>query len=569
MHRHAIALCTLLALLLAIGGACAGEARFIRVDYQGDDGGPAPGATQYANPVIAGFYPDPSAIRVGDDYYLVTSSFGYFPGLPVFHSTDLVSWRQIGNAIDRVDQMPYGDGEALSRGLFAATISHFDGTFYIANTCFYCPGRGMGNFVITARDPAGPWSDPAWLDLDGIDPSLFFDDDGRAWLVNNGVPDGPMRYDGHRAIFIQQFDAKRLSLVGPRLQLVDAGVDPASNPEHVEGPHVFRHDGWYYLTAAEGGTGEQHAQMIWRSREVTGPYEAWTGNPTLTQRDLDPARPDPVTSTGHAQFVRAQDDTWWAVFLATRPYRGNQYNLGRETFLLPVRWQDGWPVIQPRGEAVPALSARPALPRGDAPRRPTGGPMAWMESFDGAALPAQWVLLDPPAQPWFATGAGGLRITPSPTPLGLHGTGAALPSYVGHRLQHHRATFSTTLDPGALEAGELAGLALLQNESAHMVAALERSADGAALVLLQRAGEDDPAAGRERARVALPAMPAQATLRFRLAAPRLEVDYALDGGDWQPLATDLDASLLSVDTAGGFIGNTFGPYAVKLGHTGN
>ncbi|TYT26868.1 glycoside hydrolase family 43 protein [Luteimonas viscosa] len=542
-------------------GAHAGEALFTEVAYTGDDDGPAPGATQFRNPVIAGFHPDPSAIRVGDDYYLVTSSFGYFPGLPVFHSTDLVSWRQIGNAIDRPEQMPYGDGEELTRGLFAATISHHDGTFYIANTCFYCPGRGMGNFVVTARDPAGPWSDPHWLDIDGIDPSLFFDDDGRAWLVNNGVPEGEMRYDGHRAIFIQEFDAETLSLVGPRLQLVDAGVDPASNPEHVEGPHVFRHDGWYYLTAAEGGTGEQHAQMIWRSRAVTGPYEAWSGNPTLTQRDLDPARTDPVTSTGHAQFVRAQDDSWWAVFLATRPYRGNQYNLGRETFLLPVQWREGWPVILARGERVPAVLERPALPR-DAATPPTTGPMAWTERFGAGTLPPQWVMLDPPKTAWFTTGDG-LRITPAATPLGAHGQSRGQPAYVAHRLLHHHATLATTLDAAALDAGEFAGMALLQNERYHYVAGLERDERGAALVLLRRAGKDEPEGGRELARIRLSGVPAQVSLRFRLAAPRLDVDYALAPGDWKPLAADLDASLLSVDTAGGFIGNTFGPYAVR------
>src|SRR5690606_15834031 len=408
----------------------------------GDDGGAVPTGAQYRNPVVAGFHPDPSTIRVGDDFYLVTSSFGYYPGLPLFHSTDLVSWRQIGNAIDRARQMPYGDGAALTRGLRAATPSHDGRRGYIANTCFYCPGRGIGNFGITADQPAGPSPRPAWL-------------------VSNGMPDGPMRYERHRAIWIQQFDADTLSLTGPRIQLVDAGVDPASHPEHVEGPHVFRRGDWYYLTAAEGGTGEQHAQMIWRSRSVTGPYEAWPGNPTLTQRDLDPAREAPVTSAGHAQFVELADGTWWSVFLATRPYRGNQYNLGRETFLLPVEWRDDWPMILPRGARVPMVAERPALPRSEQ-TLPTSGPLAWTETFGGDALPHAWVMLDPPAAPWFSTGTDGLRLTPSAIPLGGHGTGHGQASYLGHRLQHHRADIAAAIDASALDAGELAGLALLQ-----------------------------------------------------------------------------------------------------------
>ena len=563
MRRHRPRLPRLAALLLAVlaTGAGAGEARFTAIEYQGDDGGPAPAAGQFRNPVLAGFYPDPSAIRVGGDFYLVASSFGYYPGLPLFHSTDLVSWRQIGHAIDRPAQMPYGAGEALTRGLFAATLAHDGRRFYIANTCFYCPGRGMGNFVITAAHPAGPWSDPAWLDIDGIDPSLFFDRDRSAWLVHNGVPAGPMRYDGHRAIWLRRFDRDTLSPVGPRIRLVDAGVDPASNPEHVEGPHLFRRGDWYYLTAAEGGTGERHAQMIWRSRSVTGPYAPWPGNPTLTQRDLDPARAAPVTSTGHAQFVELADGSWWAVFLATRPYRGNQYNLGRETFLLPVEWREDWPVILPRGASVPMLVQRPALPPGDQPI-PTSGPMAWRETFAGPPLPTAWILLDPPVAPWFATGPEGLRISPSATPLGAHGDGQ--PAYVGHRLQHHRAHIAATLDASALDPGELAGLALLQNESAHYAAAIERGDGGDALVLLRRAGADEPPQGRELARVALlqpPAAPLQ--LRLRLDGPRLDVDYALAPGAWQPLGTGLDASLLSVERAGGFIGNTFGPYALR------
>ena len=306
------------------------------------------GPNDYRNPILQGFYPDPSITRVGDDYYLVNSTFAWFPGIPVFRSRDLVSWTQIGNAIDRPDMLDFGR-LGLSRGVFAASITHHDGLFYILNTCVDCGG----NFVITARDPAGPWSDPVWLpDLEGgIDPSLFFDEDGKAWIVNNGAPEGTPRYDGHRAIWIQAFDPASLRTTGPRTVLVDSGVDPSTNPKWIEGPRIFRHDGHYYLTCAEGGTEEGHSQVVLRADRPTGPYTPFAGNPILTQRDLPRDRPFPITSAGHAEFVETPSGEWWATFLATRPYEGDHYNTGRETFLMPVQWQDGWPRITGPGDS--------------------------------------------------------------------------------------------------------------------------------------------------------------------------------------------------------------------------
>ncbi|MBJ7416321.1 MAG: glycoside hydrolase family 43 protein, partial [Niveispirillum sp.] len=257
-------------LLLGTSGVgYAGEARFDWFEYRGSDPADAKtlGANEYRNPVIAGFYPDPSITRAGEDYYLVNSSFGWLPGLPVFHSRDLVTWTQVSNAIARPGLVNFGHG-GLTGGLFAASISHHDGRFYIVNTSFY----SGGNFVVTATDPAGPWSDPVWLpDLrNGIDPSLFFDDDGRAWILNNDLPEGDKEaYDGHRALWIQEFDAKNLKTIGPRTMIVSGGADIASKPGYVEGPHLYKKDGFYYLTAAEGGTGTSHAQMIWRAPAPT------------------------------------------------------------------------------------------------------------------------------------------------------------------------------------------------------------------------------------------------------------------------------------------------------------
>ena len=210
--KHALtALAAGLALSAPALAQDAPTARFDWFAYEGADPEHAvvqPGPGQFRNPILSGFYPDPSNTRAGEDYYLVTSTFAYFPGLPVFHSRDLVNWTQIGNAIDRPDQVDFGT-LGLSRGLFAPTIEHHDGVFYILNTCVDCGD----NFVITATDPAGPWSDPVWLpDLaGGIDPALFIDEDGSAWILNNGPPDREPEYDGHRAIWIQRFDLETLS----------------------------------------------------------------------------------------------------------------------------------------------------------------------------------------------------------------------------------------------------------------------------------------------------------------------------------------------------------------------
>ncbi|MDB5687060.1 MAG: xylan 1,4-beta-xylosidase, partial [Rhizorhabdus sp.] len=296
----------------------ANVARFDWLEYRGLESGANPGPGSYRNPILAGFYPDPSIVRVGPDFYLVNSSFSWFPGIPIWHSRDLVHWRQIGNAIDRPEQLDF-KGLGMSRGVFAPDISHHGGRFYIINTCVDCGG----NFVITARDPRGPWSNPVWLkDLGGIDPSLFFDDDGSAWIVNNDGPEGKPLYDGHRAIWLRRFDPGTLQASGPPRLIVNGGVDLARKPVWIEGPHLFKKDGVYYLMAAEGGTGTDHSEVIFRADQIDGPYVPAPSavNPILTQRDLDPARSAPITSAGHADLVKLDNGDWWAVFLATRPY---------------------------------------------------------------------------------------------------------------------------------------------------------------------------------------------------------------------------------------------------------
>src|SRR4051812_18472620 len=300
--RGGLGLLTMAAALAAPLPASAAPAVFGWFDYKGSDPSdrvPAkPG--DYRNPILHGFYPDPSVTRAGRDFYLVNSTFAWFPGIPVWKSRDLVHWTQIGNAIDRPRQLDF-KRLGLSRGVFAPSIHFHAGTFYIANTCVDCGG----NFIVTAKNPAGPWSDPAWLPglEGGIDPSLFFDDDGSAWLINNGLPPGQPLYEGHRAIWVQRIDPKTLKPFGPRTMIVNGGVDIAKKPIWIEGPHIFRKDGWYYLTCAEGGTAEGHSQVVFRSRRPDGGFVPFAGNPILTQRDLPRDRPIPITSAGHAQLV--------------------------------------------------------------------------------------------------------------------------------------------------------------------------------------------------------------------------------------------------------------------------
>jgi xylan 1,4-beta-xylosidase len=293
----------------------------------------------YTNPILPGFHPDPSICRVGDDYFLVTSTFEYFPGLPLHHSRDLVHWRPIGHVLDRPSQLPL-DGVRPSGGLYAPAIRHHDGRFYL--TCTLVDGTaGSGHFVVTAEDPAGPWSEPVWLPGAGIDPSPFVDDDGTAWFVANRPVTQP-RFRGHTEIWLRRFDLDALSLVGDEHVLWDGALEGGV---WSEGPHLFRRGPWYYLVTAEGGTHLDHAVMVARSREVTGPYESCPWNPALTHRHL--GRHHPVAAVGHSDLVETQHGDWWAVMLAIRLAGGIHHNLGRETFLAPVVWEDDWPVLAP------------------------------------------------------------------------------------------------------------------------------------------------------------------------------------------------------------------------------
>lgn len=516
------------------------------------------GAGKYQNPILAGFYPDPSICRVGDDFYLINSTFAYFPGIPIFQSRDLVNWRQIGHVIHRADQLRY-DRLGVSRGIFAPAITHHDGTFYVV-----CTQVGAnGNFVVTATNAAGPWSDPTELHFEGIDPSLFFDEDGRAWMLNNGAPEGEPLYNGHRAIWIQEFDHAAKKMVGPRKVLVNGGIDLSKKPIWIEGPHIYKVKGWYYLCCAEGGTGPQHSQVILRSRTVDGPYTPWEKNPILTQRDLSPNAPNAVTSTGHADLLIGPDNNWWAVFLGVRPYQGRFSPMGRETFLLPVQWtDDGWPTILSPEERVPFVGKTPGgVSVKPSEALPLNGNFTWRDDFEKESLSPAWIMLRTPKETWWNLESDKLKLTPRAEVL----SGLGNPSFLGRRVQHARFTASLSLNVPA-KPGVAAGLGVFQNETHHYFAGVHHEINGVSIVLERYRGSGD----REEVKRVRVADAKNVKLRVTVNDSKCSFEYAREGGAWETLAADLDATLLTTDVAGGFVGATVGPHArVEQEQAGN
>jgi len=534
----------------AAAPVCAGDGiQFEWFEYTGRDAtfSAPPPAGSFHNPILAGYYPDPAVERVGDKYYLVNSTFAHWPGIPIHESTDLVHWTLIGHALSDPSKVTY-DGLEISRGVFAPSIHHHDGTFYVVNTLV---GAG-GNFVVTATDPRGPWSDPVWLKgVNGIDPSLFFDTDGKTYLVHNGPPEGTPLYDGHCALWIHEFDLKKLE-AGPGKVLVNGGVDITKKPQWIEGPHLYRVRDWYYLMAAEGGTERNHSEVIFRSKSPWGPFEAYPGNPILTQRDLPEDRPNPVTNSGHADLIQMKDGSWWAVFLASRPYEGFLYNTGRETFLLPVSWKEGWPVILEQGKPIPYVVKGPKGMKRDAQAGAdlSGGNFDQRDEFDSAEPGHEWLQVHVPKQRWYELTDGTLLIHP----LAVRLDEKRNASFYARRQAHQRFAATTELHPPK-SPGTAAGLAAYQNESHWYFFGARRADRKLQLFLERRAGE-----ATETVATAMVDVPE--TLRLLINGNGRHYSFFYDAGDgWQLLRDNDDASILSTEIAGGFVGTVLGPYA--------
>ncbi|WP_255952408.1 glycoside hydrolase family 43 protein [Streptomyces odontomachi] len=485
----------------------------------------------YDNPVIGGFHPDPSVCRVGEDYYLVCSSFEYVPGVPLFHSRDLVHWRQIGNVLDRPGQLELADDVPASAGIYAPTIRHHDGRFYMITTAV----GDIGNFIVTAERPEGPWSDPIPLGLPGIDPDLAWDEDGTCWCTLAGVSTARIDPLSGRV------------LEGPFRSWSGTGF------QHPEAPHLYRIGEWWYLLIAEGGTDRGHGVSIARARTPRGPFESCPANPILTHRSTDL----PVQSTGHADLVSAPDGTWWMVLLGTRPRGGfpRYHVLGRETFLTPVQWRDGWPEVGPVQERHPAPAAWHPLP--PAPER---------DDFDGPELAPHWI--SPRRRP-----ANSFSLDERPGTLTLTATGPSLDrpghTFVGRRQQHPDCRAAVRLEPGTARCG----LSVRMDEAHHY----DLEVHGGEASVIARIGPLRQVVARHP----VPPGPLTLTLDIRTGdvlpptvttadqatgeplgvgahAPDT-LAFSLGGPDPVPLA-ELDGRYLSTEVGGGFTGRVIGMY---------
>lgn len=476
----------------------------------------------YHNPVVPGFYPDPSVCRWGAGYVLATSSFTYFPGVPILTSSDLVTWTHAGNALNRASQLELEPTRSSSRGVYAPTIRYHGGQLWLITTVFRDTGLVM--FIVTTDDPTGPWSEPMKVDLAGIDPDLCWDDDGNCWV-----------HFSCGGIFRARIDDRTGAVLdGPVSTWSGTGLLAP------EAPHLFRHDDAWYLLIAEGGTERGHCVSIARGPSPVGPWEGCPANPILSHRSLD----HPIQNTGHADLVEATDGSWWMVLLGVRP-KGRTpsfHVVGRETFLTPVQWVDGWPI--PSAVEL-QMSTRP-------PGLPTSKP-ASCDDFDKSTLGQRYVSIRGPL-------GSAASLSDRPGWLTLHGNHQTLdgprPVFVGLRQPDLSCRARALVDIG--DAAE-AGLAIRMDERAHY----EVAVTGGAVVARARIGPLLSVVAEATA----PTSPFVLRIDIRESTGTIDGPDIIDlgaeveDGTFHVLAS-LDGRFLSTEVATGYLGRTIGLYAV-------
>lgn len=492
------------------------------------------------NPILNGFYPDPSICRVGEDFYLVNSSFAYFPGVPIFHSKDLADWKQIGNILNRESQIPLKDSKH-SGGIFAPTIRFYDGTYYMITTNV----SGGGNFIVTAKNPEGPWSDPFWLGTKaiGIDPSLFFDEDGTCYYVGTRPNPEGVRYNGDWEIWVQKLDINSMELIEDSHAIWKGALKEVIWPE---GPHLYKKDGYYYLMIAEGGTGPNHAVTVARSKDIFGSYENNPNNPIITHRHL--GKDYPIIYVGHGDLVDDTMGNWYIVMLASRRCEG-YVGLGRETFLAKVVWEDGWPVVNP---GIGKLEDVVSLPFEQVEKTESK-----LQTLIGNPDMYDVVMLRNPSKPFYSKKEDKVILKFLPETLKENKS----PAFLGLRQLEYEYEVAQTLLVRELSEEEEAGLVILQSNEYHIQFCLRGNATdkhSLKLQIIKVSGlldnlllEKDIILGKE--------------ITLKVKGHSQMADFILVQEQEEILLKDVDIHEMSTEVAGGFVGNTIGVYASSNG----
>ena len=534
---------------------------FTGYSYQGDDevykSYPL-NENEFYTPILQGCYPDPSIVRKGDDYFMVTSSFVMFPGVPIFHSKDLVNWKQIGHVLDRKSQLKVHSA-GISEGIYAPAIRYneYNDTFYMITTQF---AEGIDNMVVKTKDPFKGWSEVIELDFGGIDPSLFFDDDGKAYVIHNDAPNrGEALYEGHRVIKIWDYDLEKDQVVpGTDKIIVDGGVDITQEPIWIEAPHIYKRDGKYYLMCAEGGTSDWHSEVIFISDNPRGPYKPAENNPILSQRYLDNDRENRVEWVGHADMVLGPDGKHYGVFLGIRPNEKDMVNTGRETFILPVDWSGDFPVFQ---NGLIPMEPKLTMPEGVVNR--TGkdgffenGNFTFTDNFTTAELDYRWIGVRGPREDFISVGKEGLQIKPFATDIK-----AKRPiSTLFQRQQHKNFTSTVKMSYVPSSENDLAGVVCYQSESFNYVFGITKK-DNEFYLLLERT-ERGRSQILESTKIDI-TKPIE--LQVSAEGDNYMFNYSTDGVNFTNLGGTVSGDILSTNVAGGFTGNLVGLYAT----TGN
>ena len=478
------------------------------------------------------------------------------PGVPIFHSNDLVNWKQLGHVLERPSQLKV-QKSGISAGIYAPDIKYNknNDTFYMITTQI---AGGMGNMVVKTKDPAKGWGDAIKLAFDGIDPSLFFDDDGKAYLFHNDAPPrGKELYNGHRVIKVWEYDVQNDKVIpGTDKIVVDGGTDITQKPIWIEAPHLYKKNGLYYLMCAEGGTGDWHSEVIFVSDNPKGPFIPANSNPILTQRYFPANRANKVDWAGHADLVETPDGKYYGVFLAVRPNEKSRVNTGRETFILPVDWSGKFPVFE--SGLVPL---KPKLKTPEGVKNQAGqngffpnGNFTFTDNFRAKNLDYRWIGIRGPREDFVTTTKNGLAILPFNQNIK-----ANVPtSTLFHRQQHNTFDARATLKYTPQTEKDLAGIVCYQSEKFNYVFGLTKKGNDHYIVLARTEKGNTTNIASEKIDVSKPVQ-----LQVEADGDNYRFNYSVDKQNFKNVGGTVSGDILSTNVAGGFTGSLIGLYATS------